>query len=150
MPGSAVLLPAAEPLPREQVVALALRLVGTPYRYGGSTPDALDCSGFVQEVYRMAGYRLPRTVDLQFQATVEVGREDLLPGDLVFFETYLPGPSHIGIYLGQGRFLHASSSRGVTVSRLSESYFARRFLGGRRLAEWAAPAPVGAQETPEP
>ncbi len=147
VPGEAVVLPATSPLPREEVLLLARRLQGTPYRFGGATPDAMDCSGFVQEVYRMGGYRLPRLADQQFAATRPIAVEDLEPGDLVFFSTYLPGPSHVGIYLGQGRFLHASSSRGVTEDALDTEYFASRFLGGHRLPDWM---PASEPDEPAP
>lgn len=149
VPGSAVVLPSPDPLPRQAVVDLAARLRGTPYRFGGTTPDAVDCSGFIQEVYRMAGHRLPRLADEQFAATRPVATEALEPGDLVFFSTYLPGPSHVGIYLGQGRFLHASSSRGVTDDALDSQYFSTRFLGGRRLEAWT-PAENLVREPGEP
>lgn len=138
VPGSSVLLPAPAPLGRADLVALAWRLRGTPYRYGGSNPDALDCSGFVQEVFRMGGHPLPRLADEQFRATTPIPTGDLEPGDLVFFTTDQPGPSHVGIYTGEGRFLHASSSRGVTEDRLDSEWFAARFLGGRRPLPWAA------------
>lgn len=154
VPGSAVLLPSATPQPPEEILALAFRLKGTPYEWGGEDPDGVDCSGFVQEVYRMGGYRLPRLADEQFTATAATDRQALQPGDLVFFTTYLPGPSHVGIYLGEGRFLHASSSRGVTEDRLDSEYFGPRFLGGRRLKEWvetpATAATPGAAPTPVP
>ncbi len=146
VPGAAVLLPAASPQPRARVLELARSLQGAPYRFGGCSPDALDCSGFVQEVFRMAGHPLPRLADEQFQATLPLDRNELEAGDLVFFTTDLPGPSHVGIYAGQGRFLHASSSRGVTEDELDSGWFSTRFLGGRRLQEWT-PAPRSGDPT---
>jgi cell wall-associated NlpC family hydrolase len=109
----------------------ALRFLGVPYAFGGTTASGFDCSGFVQHVFALLGMDLPRTADAQY----DVGRPAVggpRPGDLVFFDTY-GGVSHVGIYLGKGKFVHASSSRGVTVSRLSESYWAARYVGAKRL-----------------
>lgn len=141
-PRDSLLLPSSNPMTGDQIVALARRLEGVPYVWGGTTPNGVDCSGFVQTVYSLAGYTLPRTADVQFQATQEVPTDQLQPGDLVFFTTYLPGPSHVGIYAGQGRFIHASSSHGVTESVLTDPYFGPRFLGGRRLSQ-KLPAAAG-------
>jgi len=141
VPGEAVLLPASAPLSRAEVVALARRLTGTPYRLGGVTPDALDCSGYIQEVFRMSGFSLPRMADQQFEATRAVDLAEARPADLVFFTTDPPSPSHVGLYLGQGRFVHASSSRGVTEDALDSEWFASRFLGVRRIADWSEPLP---------
>lgn len=129
-PRQGLLVPSVSPLPAEQVVELAQRFLGTPYRWGGVSPNGVDCSGFVQEVFRLAGYALPRLADEQFQQTVPV--ESPQPGDLLFFTTYLPGPSHVGISLGGQEFVHASSSRGVIRASLEENYFKTRYLGARR------------------
>ncbi len=110
----------------------ALRFLGTPYVFGGDSPSGFDCSAYVQHVFAMVGISLPRTADAQYDA----GRPAVggpRPGDLVFFQTYAEGPSHVGIYLGKGKFVHASSSHGVMVSNLSESYWAARYLGAKRL-----------------
>ncbi|MBI3924493.1 MAG: C40 family peptidase [Armatimonadetes bacterium] len=128
-----------QPLGPEAVVALAQRLQGVPYRFGGVTPNGLDCSAFVQEVFRLGGHQVPRMADDQYRFMREIDPDAMLPGDLVFFSTYLPGPSHVGIYLGDGRFVHASSSRGVVESRLDETYYASCYLGARRLPAWAEP-----------
>jgi cell wall-associated NlpC family hydrolase len=109
----------------------ALRFLGVPYAFGGTSSSGFDCSGFVQHVFAMLGIALPRTADAQY----DVGHRALggpHPGDLVFFDTY-GGVSHVGIYLGGGKFVHASSSHGVMVSRLSESYWATRYVGAKRL-----------------
>ncbi|MEW6280513.1 MAG: NlpC/P60 family protein [Candidatus Eremiobacterota bacterium] len=142
-PATTMLIPSSRPLPPDELVSLARRFAGTPYRWGGTSPNGVDCSGYVQEVFRLGGHTLRRTADLQYADTVEVPRESMQPGDLVFFSTYEPGPSHVGICTGPGRFLHASSSRGVVESGLDEDYFARRFLGVRRLPAWNGPATVG-------
>jgi cell wall-associated NlpC family hydrolase len=110
----------------------ALRFLGTPYVFGGTSSSGFDCSGFVQHVFATLGIGLPRTADAQYDAgKPAVGGPRA--GDLVFFDTY-GGVSHVGIYLGNGQFVHASSSRGVMVSKLSEAYWASRYVGAKRIA----------------
>ena len=112
----------------------ALRFMGVPYVWGGVSPSGFDCSGFVQHVYASCGISLPRTADLQFNIgrAVTAGKEQ--PGDLIFFETYCPGPSHIGIFLGRHQFVHASSAAGhITISDLREGHFQRCYLGAKRV-----------------
>ena len=115
------------------VTRSAHRFMGTPYVFGGTSEGGIDCSGFTMRVFMMNGIRLPRTADVQYSVGSPVGKGKEEAGDLVFFETYCPGPSHVGIYLGGGNFIHASSSRGVTVSSLSDSYFKGRYLGAKRV-----------------
>lgn len=109
----------------------AMRFLGVPYVFGGTTSAGFDCSGYVQHVFAMLGVHLPRTADAQY----EVGRKPktLQPGDLVFFQTYTYGASHVGIYLGHGRFVHSSSSHGVEVSELHDAYWSSRYLGAKRI-----------------
>lgn len=110
----------------------ALRFLGTPYVFGGTSAYGFDCSGYVQHVYAMLGVHLPRMADAQYYA----GRRPVggvKTGDLVFFQTYERGPSHVGIYIGNGHFVHASSSHGVMVSSLSDSYWSARYLGAKRV-----------------
>jgi cell wall-associated NlpC family hydrolase len=114
------------------VVMTGRSYMGVPYVWGGEDPSGFDCSGFIQYVYGKHGIHLPRTADIQYNVGKVVKRGDEKPGDLVFFETYCPGPSHVGIYLGRDYFLHASSSRGVTTDRLSSDFFAQRYLGAKR------------------
>jgi cell wall-associated NlpC family hydrolase len=109
----------------------ALRFLGTPYVFGGTSPSGFDCSGFVQHVFAMLGVSLPRTADAQYYAGSRI-KGGMKTGDLVFFQTYEPGPSHVGIYLGNGRFVHASS-HGVMVSSLSDTYWSSRYLGAKRF-----------------
>ena len=116
-----------------RVTHTALRYVGVPYVWGGTSFNGVDCSGFVQAVFEHNGISLPRTADSQFEVGSHVKMADLQPGDVVFFETYTYGASHVGIYLGNGRFVHASSSDGVRVDALSEDYYSSRYLGARRF-----------------
>lgn len=109
----------------------ALHFLGTPYVFGGTSGAGFDCSGFVQHVFAMLGVSVPRTADAQYYDGRRT-KGGMKPGDLVFFQTYESGPSHVGIYLGHGRFVHASSSHGVMVSNLSDSYWAARYLGAKR------------------
>jgi cell wall-associated NlpC family hydrolase len=111
----------------------AMHFLGVPYSFGGTSAAGFDCSGYVQHVFAMLGIRLPRTADAQFAQGERVRGGDLQVGDLVFFQTYAPGASHVGIYLGNDEFVHASSSHGVMVSKLSESYWATRYIGAKRI-----------------
>ncbi len=110
-------------------------LKNTPYIFGGSNPKkGLDCSSFVQYVYKKFGIELPRTARLQFKVGIPVKKEDLKIGDLVFFRTYAPYASHVGIYIGNGKFIHFSSFyKGLSISSLNHPYFKRRYLGARRV-----------------
>jgi len=114
----------------------ALGLIGVNYKFGGSTPDTgLDCSGLVRYVFQeVTGVTLPRTAKEMSALGAKVGAGDLQPGDLVFFNTRRFAFSHVGIYLGDNRFVHAPS-RGseVTISQLSQSYWQKHFDGARRL-----------------
>ena len=109
----------------------ALSLVGVPYVFGGTSRSGFDCSGYTQYVFKGSGTYLPRTASEQFNVGSSVKRDQLQSGDLVFFTTYAPGASHVGIYIGGGRFVHASNS-GVRVTSLSDSYYAGRYIGARR------------------
>ncbi|MCH5596966.1 C40 family peptidase [Niabella ginsengisoli] len=108
---------------------------GTRYRYGGTTKRGIDCSAFVKAVYKVAfGIDLPRTAREQFKAAAMAVSNNLKQGDLLFFNT-TGGISHVGMYLGNNKFVHASSGRGVTVSDLDENYYAARYLGARRMGD---------------
>jgi len=116
-------------------LAYALSLTGTRYRYGGTTPaEGFDCSGFVRYVFGHFGVELPRSAREMAAALPKVDTDDRRPGDLVFFNTNGRPFSHVGIYLGNGRFVHATSSRTklVMVSELSDSYWSKRLNGVRR------------------
>jgi cell wall-associated NlpC family hydrolase len=113
--------------------ALALR--GAPYRDGGIDPSGFDCSGFVRYVYEQHGVAVPRQVRDQFRIGKNVDRDDLEPGDLVFFSTIAPGASHVGIVIGGDQFVHAPSERGVVrVESLSAQYWASRYIGAKRVS----------------
>ena len=116
------------------IVSTAKQYLGIPYVWGGSTPSGFDCSGFVQYVYAKHGFSLPRTSKQQWTAGTSISKASLQPGDLVFFaNTYTSGVSHLGIYIGNGQFIHASSSKGVIISDLSNSYWASHYHGCRRV-----------------
>jgi len=115
-------------------VAGALELQGVPYRNGGSDPGGFDCSGFVKYVFARQGIAVPRTVASQFLAGLPVRPDALRPGDLVFFDTGVSPASHVGVVVGTDVFVHAPSSRGVVrTEHLSAPYWARRYVGARRL-----------------
>lgn len=108
--------------------------IGTPYRYGGAGPDAFDCSGLVIYAHREIGVSVPRTAAEQFAAATPVPRHELRPGDLVFFRLSGRHVSHVGIYAGGDRFVHAPQSGGqVRVARLDEEVFRRGFAGAGRF-----------------
>lgn len=116
-------------------LAYALSLTGTRYRYGGTSPtEGFDCSGFVRYVFGHFGVELPRSAREMAAALPKVATDDRRPGDLIFFNTNGRPFSHVGIYLGKGRFVHATSSRTklVMVSELSDSYWSKRLNGVRR------------------
>jgi cell wall-associated NlpC family hydrolase len=116
------------------VVGTALDLRGVPYKNGGADPGGFDCSGFTQYVFALYGVTLPREVRDQFKTGTAVDRKTLEPGDLIFFTTTEPGASHVGIAVGGDEFVHAPSTSGVVrVERFSSSYWATRFIGGRRV-----------------
>ena len=92
-----------------------------------------DCSGFTQYAFARAGISLPRTADVQMYSGRQISASQLRPGDLIFFSTYEPGPSHCGIYLGNGQFIHAGSSTGVTVSSAFTGYWGARYYGACRV-----------------
>ncbi len=140
------------PTAGDRAARRALELVGTPYRYGGNGPEAFDCSGLVRYVFAELGVPLPRTSEAQYAAGTPVVPGALAAGDLVFFR--IP-QAHIGIFLGDGRFVHApASGRAVSIARLDEPWFSRGFVGAVRVAPSAGgqapllPRGVAAQPAP--
>lgn len=117
-----------------QIAGTALSLVGVPYQYGGMTPDGFDCSGLVHYTYDQFGIRVPRTSRDQFHASTPVSLARVSPGDLLFFD--IGGRiSHVGIYLGDGKFVHApKTGTQVTVNRISDPFYEKHFERAGRLA----------------
>lgn len=109
------------------------KVVGTPYKWGGTTTEGFDCSGFMQYIFNDMGVKLSRTTKSQAKEGTEVKKKDLRAGDLVFFNTDGKGISHAGIYMGDGLFAHSSENKGVEVSKLSESYYEKRYVTARRI-----------------
>jgi len=122
------------PMDGYALAGTALGLRGIPYRNGGSDPTGFDCSGFTQYVFAQFGIALPREVREQYRVGKAVKPDDLAAGDIIFFTTTDPGPSHVAIAIGGDEFVHAPSSTGVVrVEHLSSSYWSPRYLGARRL-----------------
>lgn len=117
----------------EQVTDIAVKYIGVPYRWGGTSPSGFDCSGFLNYAFNQVGVSLPRTAADIYTQGQPISKSDLQEGDLVFFSTYKAGASHAGIYLENGNFVHASSSQGVTISNLSNSYWTSTYIGSKRI-----------------
>ena len=119
---------------RDRLLLFAKAMLNVPYRFGGASFYGIDCSAFVQKVYNLLGFRLPRTAQEQYREGVPVSLADLAVGDLLFFRTYASFPSHVGIYIGKDLIVYASSGRcKVRVGRLSTPYFMRRLIGAKRI-----------------
>ncbi|OKP83335.1 hydrolase [Paenibacillus helianthi] len=114
------------------------KTIGTTYKFGGTSTSGFDCSGFTSYVFKNVGLALPRTSKAQFSVGTSVSRNNLRSGDLVFFNTFGSGVSHVGIYVGGGRFAQSSSSRGVTITSLSQAYWANRYVGAKRVMSTTA------------
>ena len=119
-----------------EILAEAQKYLGTPYVYGGASPSGFDCSGFVYYVLKQLGYSPYRTPASQYQQGTAVEKADLQPGDIVFFaNTYASGISHVGIYAGNGQFIHSPNSRStVSYSDLTTGYWANHYYGARRMS----------------
>lgn len=139
-PKAAAKTPVAAPVSRgsstvDKIISRAYSLKGIPYEWGGTTTNGFDCSGFVQYVFRSVGISLPRTAEEQYKVGTPVSRSELKPGDLVFFQTYKPGASDVRIYIGGGKTIGSSTSDGVAIHSLSESYWNKHYLGARRVIQ---------------
>lgn len=121
--------------PREKILLQVIKFLDTPYKYGGSSEKGIDCSAFTLQVYRNSiSSILPRSAREQYTVGEKIDREELQFGDLVFFNTRRrSNPGHVGIYLGENKFVHASRTLGVTVSSLDETYYKKRYVGARRV-----------------
>ena len=112
------------------VVGIAMQYLGTPYVWGGASPGGFDCSGFIMYVYAQVGVSLPHHAASQYGMGTPVSRDQLQPGDLVFFN----GLGHAGIYIGGGQFIHAPHTGDVVkISSLSDSWYASTWVGARRI-----------------
>lgn len=123
---------------RRELLAQSLHYLNVPYLWGGVYPGTgLDCSAFVRLVYHAAGYSLPRVAWQQFNALRALRPREVLPGDLLFFSMSHPGSrqvDHVGIYLGKGLFIHASTANGVHVESIAKPYYMQRLIAARRYA----------------
>ncbi|MEW5322396.1 C40 family peptidase [Geobacillus thermoleovorans] len=119
---------------KARLIIEAKKLVGTPYRYGGTTPKGFDCSGFVYYTHKKVGVTLPRTSREMYKKGTYVHKSKLQPGDLVFFDTSksTKGVSHVAIYIGNNQVIHAVS-RGVKIDNLNSSYWKTKYVGAKRL-----------------
>ena len=130
---------ATAPQPESEVVRIARKYVGTPYRWGGSGPSGFDCSGLVRYVYAQVGVELPHNAAKQYALGAPVARADLQPGDIVFFDRL----RHNGIYVGEGRFIHArQTGKRVAIAGLDEAWYAARWVGARRVETSQALQPL--------
>ncbi len=120
---------------RDSIIKIAKRFLGIPYKFGGTSPiKGLDCSAFVGQVFSFLNVDLPRTARELFGVGRHVNRSQLAAGDLVFFRTYARYPSHVGIYVGDSEFIHASSkAHMVTIDSMDRPYFLKRYIGARRI-----------------
>lgn len=131
--------PDLERADNDDLIREALTNRGKPYIWGGASRSGFDCSGFVCYLFRkMRGLNLPHSASAQARLGTPVGRASLQPGDLVFFSTYKPGISHVGIYIGENRFIHAANRRRDTRIDTLAGYYANRYRGARRIS----PAPL--------
>ncbi|NPV26017.1 MAG: C40 family peptidase [Firmicutes bacterium] len=131
----------AKPLPSraaketaQGIVSSARNFLGTSYKYGGESPGGFDCSGFTRYVFSLHGLNLPRTAGEQASVGSRISRESLQPGDLVFFT--IDGKSqigHVGIYLGENLFIHASRYQGITITSMDDSWYVDKYVGARRI-----------------
>lgn len=123
-------------LNRDQFLLEVVNCLGVRYSYGGSTKKGMDCSGFTSQVFKNAASKpLPRSTYEQFRVGEKIGKDALQFGDLVFFNTTGRSPSHVGIYIEDGIFAHASVGDGVTLSSMGSTYYQKRFVGARRVVE---------------
>ena len=126
----------ADAATQTQLTQTASKYIGVPYVYGGTSTKGFDCSGYTQYVFKQLGISLNRTAASQFTQGTAVSKANLQVGDLVFFNTLGRTASHVGIYVGNGKFAHAGTSTGVTVASLNSSYWAPKYDGARRVAKF--------------
>ena len=124
---------------QSQLISTASKYKGIKYVYGGTTTSGFDCSGYTQYVFKQLGISIPRTSSGQYSQGKSVAKANLQVGDLVFFNTSGRGVSHVGIYVGNQKFIHASTSQGVTVTNLNDPYYwGKRYIGARRVTQFTS------------
>ncbi len=127
----------AEAATYSELKSTATQYIGTPYKYGGTTVNGIDCSGYTSLVFSKFGISLPRTSKEQYQQGTSVSKSNLIPGDLVFFNTSGSGVSHVGIYIGGGDFISATTSSGVKVDSISDPYYwGSKYVGAKRIGDF--------------
>ncbi|MGM9951530.1 MAG: C40 family peptidase [Lysinibacillus sp.] len=125
----------ASTLTAEQLQTTAKKFLGVKYSYGGTSTAGFDCSGYVRHVYSQIGVSLPRTSKSMYGTGSAVNKGDLKAGDLVFFNTSGKGVSHVGIYIGDNKFIHSMTSKGVTITDINDKwYWGSRYVGAKRVA----------------
>lgn len=133
---SASKLPAGQRTAKQRIIETAKQYLGAPYKFGGySFKTGIDCSGYVKKIFSKFNVELPRTArDIYYNSGIRVAKSQLQTGDLVFFRTYASFPSHVGIYMGNGKFIHASSgARKVSITNLNKKYYTKRYIGAKRI-----------------
>ncbi|WP_404404980.1 NlpC/P60 family protein [Jeotgalibacillus malaysiensis] len=130
----------AEAASASDLTNYAKRFLGTPYVYGGASPSGFDCSGFVQYVMKnSAGISVPRTTSTQYNTGTSVSKANLKTGDLVFFNTFGSGVSHVGIYIGDSKFIHAHSYKGINIDSINDPYYwGSRYVGAKRVGSFGS------------
>ena len=119
----------------EEFKEIATQYIGVPYVYGGTSTSGFDCSGYTRYVMEQLGVSLPRTSASMYQEGTAVDKSDLQPGDLVFFNTSGKGVSHVGIFLGDGNFIHSQTGKGVSITSINDKwYWAGKYVGAKRVA----------------
>ncbi|KAF0185821.1 MAG: endopeptidase LytE [Nitrospirae bacterium] len=135
---------------KDRLLLFARKMLHLPYRFGGNGIAAVDCSSYVQKVFSIAGIQIPRSAREQFRVGEAVHKSELNVGDLVFFQTYASFPSHVGIYMGNNLFIHASSrEKRVTIDNLNHPYYVSRYIGAKRLIPEAELDGLELQLTPK-
>ena len=116
-----------------KIIKTSKKYIGVPYKWGGTTPKGFDCSGFTQYIFNAHGVYIPRTSREQYNFGTKVSKSNLQPGDLVFFNTSGKGVSHVGLYIGDGKFIHSAASKGIVIAELFSNYWMNLYLGARRV-----------------
>ena len=132
-PSAEALHSSTGPTLASKIISTAKKYIGVPYKWGGTTPKGFDCSGYVQYVFNKHDIEIPRTSREQYNFGTKVSKSNLQPGDLVFFNTSGKGVSHVGIYIGDGQFIHSGTTKGVVIAELFGAYWSKLYLGARRV-----------------